>query len=151
MIRFKTDPDTEKSLRQLLHSSVHQWFFSSFQGFSLPQLYSVMEVHKRQNLLVSAPTGSGKTLSVFLAILNELVDSAEKGILEDRVYAVYCSPLKALSRDIQKNLIEPLEQIEALAGKKYGIRVMLRTGDTTQKEKAAMLKKAPHILVTTPE
>ena len=151
MIRFKTDPDTEKSLRQLLHSSVHQWFFSSFQGFSLPQLYSVMEVHKRQNLLVSAPTGSGKTLSVFLAILNELVDSAEKGILEDKVYAVYCSPLKALSRDIQKNLIEPLEKIKELSGKDYALRVMLRTGDTTQKEKTSMLKKPPHILVTTPE
>ena len=81
---------------------------------------------------MSAPTGATKTLTGFLAILNELVDSAEKGILEDKIYAVYISPLKALNNDIQKNLLEPLAEIETLAGKKLGIRIAVRTGDTTQ-------------------
>jgi len=91
------------------------------------------------------------TLTAFLSILNELVDSSTKGILEDRVYAVYVSPLKALSSDIHVNLVEPLEQIEKIAGKELGIRVGVRTGDTSTKDRAAMLKKPPHILISTPE
>ncbi len=91
------------------------------------------------------------TLTAFLAILNELVDSAEKGILQDKIYAVYISPLKALNNDIKINLLEPLQEIEELYGKKLNIRVGVRTGDTTQSEKSQMLKNPPHILITTPE
>jgi len=117
----------------------------------LPQLYGVMEIHNRKNVLISAPTGSGKTLTCFLSILNELVDSSLKGILEDKVYAVYVSPLKALNQDIKVNLTQPLEELEQLSEKKLGIRVGVRTGDTTAYEKQKMLKDPPHILITTPE
>jgi len=103
------------------------------------------------SIAVVLPTGSGKTITAFLAILNELIDSSEKGILQDKVYCIYISPLKALNNDIHKNLIEPLKEIEEIAGKKFGIRVSVRTGDTTVAEKAKMLAKPPHILITTPE
>jgi ATP-dependent Lhr-like helicase len=86
-----------------------------------------------------------------LSILNELIDSSEKGILEDKVYAVYVSPLKALNNDIQKNLLEPLEEMQEIAQKKLGIRVAVRTGDTTPAERKKMLDHPPHILITTPE
>ncbi|HLC66651.1 MAG TPA: ATP-dependent helicase, partial [Candidatus Nanoarchaeia archaeon] len=109
------------------------------------------EIHARKNILVSAPTGATKTLTAFLAVLNELVDSSEKGILQDKIYAVYISPLRALNNDIRANLIQPLNQMEEQAGKKLGIRVAARTGDTTTAERAKMLKHVPHILITTPE
>ncbi len=150
-ITFKEQPDKKEDLAQLLHPLVKQWFFAKFQDFALAQQYAILEVHARQNILISAPTGSGKTLTAFLSILNELVDSAEKGILQNKVYVVYVSPLKALGRDIHMNLTEPLQEIEALAGKKLGIRVAVRTGDTTAYEKQKMLLHPPHILVTTPE
>jgi len=145
-IKFMKTPYKESEVKKILNPTIKKWFFSRFRSFSLPQLYGVMEIHKRQNILVSAPTGATKTLTAFLSILNELVDSAEKGILEDKIYCVYVSPLKALNNDIEKNLLSPLEEIEKIAGKELGIRVAVRTGDTTQKEKAAMLKKPPHIL-----
>ncbi len=151
MITPLTEPCTETQLKAILHPLMNKWFFSKFKEFSLPQLYGVMEVHQRKNTLISAPTGATKTLTGFLAILNELIDSHEKGILEDKVYAIYVSPLKALNNDIQKNLKEPLQEMELLAGKKLGIRLGVRTGDTTASEKAKMLKHIPHILITTPE
>ncbi len=151
MITFKKKPNEDKLLKYLLHHDVRNWFFSKFKEFSMPQKLGIFEIHSRNNCLVSAPTGATKTLTSFLAILNELVDSAAKGILEDKIYAVYISPLKALNNDIEKNLIEPLKEIEALAKKEFGIRVAVRTGDTTPSQKSAMLKKPPHILITTPE
>ena len=150
-ITRKTEPEQEEVILHLLHPLVKQWFFKRFKSFSLPQLYAVNEIHARKNILVSAPTGATKTLTAFLSILNELVDSAEKGILENRVYCVYISPLKALNNDIKKNLIEPLQEIEKLAGKSLGIRVAVRTGDTTAYEKQKMLEHPPHIFITTPE
>lgn len=139
----------------LLHPLVKEWFFSRFRDFSETQLYGVKTIHDRKNVLVSAPTGGTKTLTAFLSILNYLVDLAAKNELENKVYAVYCSPLKALSNDIFVNLVEPLAQIREIAEKKkiglQEIRVGLRTGDTTTKDRTKMLNKAPHILVTTPE
>ncbi|MBI2043275.1 ATP-dependent helicase [Candidatus Pacearchaeota archaeon] len=141
--------------KKILHPLVKEWFFSKFNKFSLTQLYGVYEIWNRNNILISAPTGGTKTLTAFLSILNYLVFLAEENKLEEKVYAVYTSPLKALSNDIHKNLVEPLEEIYALAEKKgiklQQIRVGLRTGDTTTSERAKMLRKAPHILVTTPE
>src|SRR3989344_1491781 len=151
MIEVKNKPDSSQTIKELLHPFIREWFFKKFKDFSLPQQYAVMEVHSRNNVLVSAPTGSGKTLTSFLSVLNELIDSSDKGILEDRVYCVYISPLKALSNDIRKNLLTPLEEIEEIAGKKLGIRVGVRTGDTSTAERAKMLAKPPHILITTPE
>src|SRR3989338_6138272 len=151
MITRLEEPYTELQLKSILHPLINQWFFSKFQEFSVPQLYGVMEIHNRKNVLISAPTGSTKTLTGFLSILNELVDSARKGILQDKVYCVYISPLKALSNDIHKNLKEPLEEMKQLSGKELEIRVGVRTGDTTATEKSKMLKHTPHILITTPE
>src|SRR3990172_5305322 len=97
LLTRKEKPNTEQEVELILNPTIKKWFFSRFTSFSLPQLYGVFEIHSRNNILVSAPTGATKTLTGFLSILNELVDSAEKGILEDRIYAVYISPLKALS------------------------------------------------------
>jgi len=138
-----------------LHPYVKEWFFSKFKEFSPPQRYGVLSIWNRKNILISAPTGGTKTLTAFLSILNYIVTLAAKDKLEDKVYAIYSSPLKALSNDIHKNLIEPLEEINKIAktkGKKLPlIRVGLRTGDTTTSERAKMAKNPPHILITTPE
>ncbi len=151
LITLKKKQDSKEELLNILDSTVAQWFFSKFTDFSIPQKMGVMEIHSRKNILISAPTGATKTLTGFLSVINELVDSAKKGILKDKVYAVYISPLKALNYDIEVNLLRPLEEIENLCGQKLGIRVGVRTGDTSQKERAAMLKSPPHILITTPE
>ena len=151
MITYAEKPSRPEELRHILNPIVDAWFFSRFKEFSLPQLYGVMEIHSRNNILVSAPTGATKTLTAFLSILNELIDSSEKGILENRVYCVYVSPLRALSEDIKINLVEPLKEMERIAGKKLSIKVATRTGDTSPSERASMLKHPPHILITTPE
>jgi len=151
MIKFAKQPYTQEQVKKILNPIVEKWFFSRFKSFSLPQLHGVMEIHSRNNILVSAPTGATKTLTAFLSILNELVDSSVKGILENRIYAVYVSPLKALSTDIAVNLTGPLKEMEAIAKKELGIRVAVRTGDTETKERTKMLKNPPHILITTPE
>src|SRR3989339_1848616 len=139
MITKLEKPYTAKQIDNILNPIAKKWFFTKFKEYSLPQLYGVMEIHSRNNILISAPTGATKTLTGFLAILNELVDTHEKQLLEDRIYCVYVSPLKALNNDIQKNLQEPLQELEKLAGKKLNIRVGVRTGDTTASEKANML------------
>ncbi|MCB9359551.1 ATP-dependent helicase [Candidatus Woesearchaeota archaeon] len=153
-ISLKDKPNTKYEIDGILHPFVKEWFYKKFKSYSLPQLHAVMEIHSRNNILVSAPTGATKTLTGFLSILNELVDSADKGILEDRIYAIYISPLKALNEDIKVNLITPLEEIKEIARKynrEIDIRVAVRGGDTTTAEKAKMLKTPPHILITTPE
>ena len=151
MISYKQKPDTDEAIFSILNPVVRDWFKNKFQTFSEPQKLAVIDINSRKNILVSASTGSGKTLAAFLSILNHLIDCSEKGILENKVYAVYVSPLKALNSDIRVNLLEPLEEIKKQAEKEFGIRVAVRTGDTTTAEKAAMLKNPPHILITTPE
>ena len=151
MITYLENPYKQEQIRHILNPIVDKWFFTRFKEFSLPQLFGVMEIHSRNNILVSAPTGATKTLTAFLSILNELIDSSEKGILENKIYCVYVSPLKALSNDIHLNLAEPLKEMEKIAGKKLSIRVAVRTGDTSASEKSKMLKHPPHILITTPE
>ena len=105
--------------------------------------------------LIAAPTGSGKTLAAFLACIDKLVRKAIKGTLEDRTHVLYISPLKALSNDVQKNLDGPLQELYELADWRglsmQQIRTAVRTGDTLPAERRSMLKKPPHILVTTPE
>jgi ATP-dependent Lhr-like helicase len=151
VVTFQKKQNTDEEIFGILNPIVEKWFRGKFKTFCLPQKYAVMDIHSRENVLVSAATGSGKTLTAFLSILNELIDSSVKGILENRIYAVYVSPLKALSTDVSMNLIEPLKEMEEVAGKKLGIRVAVRTGDTETKERTKMLKNPPHILITTPE
>lgn len=152
---YKVKQRTSKDIQQVLHPLVKQWFFSKFKEFSLTQKYGVLNIWERKDILISAPTGGTKTLTAFLSILNYLVNLAEKNELEDRIYAVYTSPLKALVNDISKNLIEPLKEIQELAKKNkiklQKIKVAVRTGDTTSYERQKMAKNPPHILVTTPE
>ncbi|MDP1695617.1 MAG: ATP-dependent helicase [archaeon] len=149
------EPNSGEEVKKVLHPIVSEWFFGKFKDFSKTQLYGVKNIYDRKNILVSAPTGGTKTLTAFLGIINYLVDLALKNELEDKIYAVYTSPLKALSNDIYINLISPLEEILKLAEKKglkmQEVRVALRTGDTTPAERQKMLKKVPNILVTTPE
>jgi ATP-dependent Lhr-like helicase len=144
-----------KEIEEILHPLIREWFLSKFEDFSESQRFGVMNIHNKENILISSPTGSGKTLTAFLSILNKLVTLAERNELEKKVYCLYISPLKALSNDVQKNLIEPLQEITALADSKgiklQKILVGLRTGDTTTSEKVKMTKNPPHILITTPE
>ena len=151
MIQTVEKPYKPEQINNILNPIAKKWFFTKFKEYSLPQLYGVMEIHSRNNILISAPTGATKTLTGFLSILNELIDSSEKGILENKIYCVYISPLRALSEDIKVNLINPLNEMEEIAGKKLNVRVAVRTGDTNVSEKAKMLKKPPHILIRTAE
>lgn len=151
MIRFQEQRSSDEQLYPLLHPWVAAWFKERFQRFSPPQCGAIPLIHERKNCLISAPTGSGKTLSAFLAILSELVSLSEQGRLENRIYAVYLSPLKALGNDIERNLNEPLRGIAELAGRDLAIRVAVRTGDSSPAQKQRMLHKSPHILITTPE
>src|SRR6185312_1195442 len=101
--------------------------------------------------LISAPTGSGKTLAAFLVCIDKLLRAALEGRLSPHTHVVYVSPLKALSNDVQKNLEGPLREIQELALARGHLCPGVRTGDTLAKDRAAMLKHPPHILVTTPE
>src|SRR3989344_725729 len=105
MAEFITKPHNDQEIFNILNPLVKKWFKSKFKTFCVPQQFGVMPIHSRENVLISSPTGSGKTLTAFLSILNEIIDSSEKNILEDKIYCVYISPLKALSSDIQINLV----------------------------------------------
>nr|MCK4930062.1 ATP-dependent helicase [Nanoarchaeota archaeon] len=144
-------PYKNEEILKSMHPLVKEWFLHKFKKFAPPQKYAILNVHSRINTLISSPTGSGKTLSAFLAIINELIGLSEHGLLKDKVYCVYISPLKALANDISRNLLEPLEEMEEFAGKKLGLRVAVRTGDTAASVKQSMLRNPPHILITTPE
>ncbi len=151
MIKWMEKPNSDKEIFESLHPIVGEWFRKKFGSFTESQRYALLNIRDRKNILVSSPTGSGKTLCAFASILNYLISLDERNELEDKVYCIYVSPLKALSRDIEVNLKEPLEDMERLANKKFKIRVSVRTGDTTPEEKTKQLKHPPHILITTPE
>ncbi|MDE1163806.1 MAG: DEAD/DEAH box helicase [Pseudomonas sp.] len=135
------------------HPAVRAWFQHHFPAATPAQARAWPLIKDGQSVLVAAPTGSGKTLTAFLAVLDELVHLGTE--LPEATLVVYVSPLKALSNDIQINLQNPLggitEQLLAMDLPAVPIRTAVRTGDTPQKDRAAMRKKAPHILVTTPE
>ena len=137
------------------HPLVAEWFVRKFGTPTEPQEQGWPHILAGRTTLISAPTGSGKTLAAFLACIDRLVRKALAGDLADRTEVLYVSPLKALGNDIQKNLEVPLGEILALAGERGlmmpEIRAAVRTGDTLQPERRAMLKRPPHILVTTPE
>src|SRR5215472_2209210 len=137
------------------HPLVAEWFVVKFGTPTEPQEQGWPPILAGKTTLISAPTGSGKTLAAFLACIDRLVRKALSGELADRTEVLYVSPLKALSNDIQKNLEQPLGEILQLAGERGylmpAIRTAVRTGDTLAHERQAMLRRPPHILVTTPE
>ncbi len=137
------------------HPLVRDWFIQRFGTPTEPQEQGWPHILAGHTTLISAPTGSGKTFAAFLACIDRLVRKALAGDLQDRTEVLYVSPLKALGNDIQKNLEVPLGEILQMAGERGllmpQIRTAVRTGDTLMHERRAMLKRPPHILVTTPE
>ena len=145
----------DERLLGLLRPYVAEWFRERFGSFTEPQRRAIPLIAEGHNVLISSPTGTGKTLAAFLWILNVLLGLSEEGRLEDRIYAIYVSPLRALNNDMERNLVRPLEEIvEYARNLGYdvgGIRVGVRTSDTPASMKQRMLRKPPHILLTTPE
>src|ERR1700759_4441102 len=137
------------------HPLVQEWFIKKFGTPTEPQEQGWPHILAGRTTLISAPTGSGKTLAAFLICIDRLVRKALSGDLRDATEVLYVSPLKALANDIQKNLEGPLSEILMLAAERGflmpEIRTAVRTGDTLMKERCEMLKRTPHILVTTPE
>ncbi|HUG87381.1 MAG TPA: DEAD/DEAH box helicase, partial [Actinomycetota bacterium] len=137
------------------HPLVERWFAETLGEPTATQTEGWAHIAAGRDTLVAAPTGSGKTLAAFLWAIDGLVRRAETGSLDDETSVVYVSPLKALGNDIQRNLREPLEAIRQLAAEQGlelpDIRVLVRSGDTPPSERARMIKRPPHILVTTPE
>jgi len=137
------------------HPLVREWFTQKVGKPSEPQKQGWPSILAKKATLISAPTGSGKTFAAFLTCIDQFIRKALAGKLEDQTEVLYVSPLKALSNDIHKNLTGPLNEILQFAEARdlpmSEIRVAVRTGDTAMRERQAMLKKPPHILVTTPE
>src|SRR6059036_970011 len=137
------------------HPLIAEWFVRKFGTPTEPQEQGWPHILAGRTTLISAPTGSGKTLAAFLACIDRLVRKALAGDLQDKTEVLYVSPLKALGNDIQKNLEIPLGEILQMAGEQGllmpEIRTAVRTGDTLMHQRRAMLKRPPHILVTTPE
>jgi len=137
------------------HPAVADWFERRFLTPTPCQARAWPAIRRHHHTLVAAPTGSGKTFAAFLCAIDDLVVASCAGTLEDTTSVVYVSPLKALSNDIERNLNVPLVEIQA-ALERDGIahtpiRAAVRTGDTSQSARAAMRRRSPHILVTTPE
>jgi ATP-dependent Lhr-like helicase len=137
------------------HPAIARWFSRRFREPTEPQRRAWPQIAAGRDVLIAAPTGSGKTFAAFLSAIDSVVRRGLEGTLGHETQIVYVSPLKALSNDVQKNLSEPLAEIrrelEQLCLPDVEIRTLVRTGDTPGSERQAMLKKPPHILVTTPE
>ncbi|MGH7437828.1 MAG: DEAD/DEAH box helicase, partial [Polyangiaceae bacterium] len=131
------------------HPSVARWFDDELGEPTAPQREGWPAIRAGKNTLIAAPTGSGKTLAAFLWAIDDLLSAPE---LPDETRVLYVSPLKALASDVQKNLERPLAEIrEGHRGRTPlpAVTVCVRTGDTSAKERASMLRRPPHILVTT--
>ena len=143
------------------HPIIDQWFRSRFAAPTEPQRLGWPSIAAGEHTLIAAPTGSGKTLTAFLAVIDRLLRRSLKEKLSDGIRVVYVSPLRALSNDMHRNLEVPLHEITELVEqsglrtihgeKPTPIRVGLRTGDSTSSQRASLVRKPPHILVTTPE
>ena len=155
-ITFALDKYSDGQIYGMLRWYVAEWFKRTYKSFTPPQRMAIPLIKKKKNVLISSPTGTGKTLAVFLAIIDNLYEIYEStGRLPEGVHVVYVSPLRALNNDMRRNLLKPLKGIQAIA-KEHGlelpeIKVAVRTSDTKPSEKQRMLKDPPHILITTPE
>ena len=147
-----------ESLRQF-HPVVGRWFEERVGAPTPPQVLGWPVVGAGKSALILAPTGSGKTLAAFLTAIDWLVRRLMKAEAEGKsvwgVQILYVSPLKSLANDVQKNLMKPLGELAEVArgrGVEWPeVAVGVRTGDTPQKDRAAMVRRPPHILITTPE
>ena len=143
------------NFQTLFHPAVAGWFADSFAAPTPAQAEAWPAIKAGRHTLIAAPTGSGKTLAAFLAAIDDLVRQGLEGGLTDATQVVYVSPLKALSNDIHRNLEAPLagirERLRQSGLAEVEIRTWVRTGDTPASERERMRRRAPHILVTTPE
>jgi len=153
--RAPEPPEPPPGPLALFHPIVREWFTETLGAPSLPQERGWPAIASGDDTLILAPTGTGKTLTAFLWELNALIVEGMQRPLDNGVYLVYVSPLKALNNDVQRNLERPLaelkERFEAAGETFPEIRVAVRTGDTSPSQRARMIRKSPHILITTPE
>ena len=131
------------------HPTIAKWFEAQFGRPSLPQERGWPLIREGRHTLIAAPTGTGKTLAAFLSAIDLLIRQGPD--LADTTQVLYLSPLKALGNDVQKNLQGPLTELMAMDASLPEVRVLVRSGDTLPAARAAMNKRPPHILVTTPE
>ncbi|HDO19256.1 MAG TPA: ATP-dependent helicase [Thermoplasmatales archaeon] len=151
-IQFLKKPWSTEECLACLDEDVRRWFTGKFRDLTPPQRYSFKLISMKKSVLITAPTGSGKTFSAFMVVISELFKLSKQRRLEDKVYCIYVSPLRALDNDIYKNLMVPLSEIsEQMEDGLDEIRIGIRTGDITPYEKQKQLRKPPHILITTPE
>ena len=148
-------PTAPDSVLHTFHPAVRDWFATRFASPTAPQVRAWPHIAAGRHTLIAAPTGSGKTLAAFLTAIDGILRTGVEGGLPDETRVVYVSPLKALSNDVKVNLSEPLAEITERAAQlgvpEVEIRTLVRTGDTPQTERQGMIRRPPHILVTTPE
>jgi ATP-dependent Lhr-like helicase len=133
----------------LFSKNTKEWFKKTLGEPTAVQTQAWAAIAEGKHALVSAPTGTGKTLSAFLVFIDRLMELSRRDELEEKLYVIYISPLKALAADIRENLHRPLAGISS--GGFSPVTTFVRTGDTTSAERQKMLRKPPHILITTPE
>ncbi len=155
-IKYARHKYRDGEIYSLLRPYVAEWFRRKYGSFTPPQKYAIPLVKEKKNILISSPTGTGKTLAVFLGIIDNLYQQYEEtGELPEGIHVVYVSPLRALNNDMRRNLLTPIREIletaESMGYKLPEIKVAVRTSDTSPYEKQKMLRDPPHILITTPE
>lgn len=146
-----------KNSLEIFHKLTSLWFTKTLGAPTAVQEQAWPVIAAGSHTLVSAPTGTGKTLTAFLVFIDRLLEEAENGNLKQELQLIYISPLKSLAGDIRENLRRPLEGIleermkAGVSSSGAELLVGIRTGDTTQTERNRMIRKPPHILITTPE
>jgi ATP-dependent helicase Lhr and Lhr-like helicase len=146
-----TKKTADETLREQLHASLADWFRRTYSGFSEIQKLALPHTLNKENTLILAPTGSGKTFAAFLAVISALAELAYTDKLPNAIAAIYVSPLKALDNDIHRNLEPALEAVNSGLPERQRIRMEVRTGDTDSADRSRQGRKRPHLILTTPE